>query len=156
MTRKLGMARTRAALERKVAQVYRPMQPHQQIGLIHHNVDCIDCRACEIAYQDKNGLPPGPRFRRAMYIEGGRFPEVYAYKVNMSCNHCAKPTCPTGAIWKRKRTAWSISTRPCPSVAAAAKRPVPTAHRSGIRWTKSSRSAGCASMNSMPAASLIA
>ncbi len=40
------------------------------------------------------------------YIEGGRFPEVYAYKVNTSCNHCAYPaclpTCPTGAIWKRE------------------------------------------------------
>ncbi|HQZ32186.1 MAG TPA: 4Fe-4S dicluster domain-containing protein, partial [Arenimonas sp.] len=36
---------------------------------------------------------------------GGTFPEVFAYKVNMSCNHCAEPaclpTCPTGAIWKR-------------------------------------------------------
>jgi anaerobic dimethyl sulfoxide reductase subunit B (iron-sulfur subunit) len=40
-----------------------------------------------------------------MNIEGGRFPDVFAYKVNMSCNHCADPaclpTCPTGAIWKR-------------------------------------------------------
>jgi anaerobic dimethyl sulfoxide reductase subunit B (iron-sulfur subunit) len=40
-----------------------------------------------------------------MNIEGGTFPEVYGYKVNMSCNHCAEPaclpTCPTGAIWKR-------------------------------------------------------
>ena len=41
------------------------------------------------------------------YIEGGTYPEVYAYKVNMSCNHCAEPAClpacPTGAIWKRKQ-----------------------------------------------------
>ena len=47
----------------------------------------------------------GPRFRRVVYIEGGTFPEVFAYKVNMSCNHCAEPAClpvcPTGAIWKR-------------------------------------------------------
>ena len=32
---------------------------------------------------------------------------MYAYKVNMSCNHCAEPaclpTCPTGAIWKREK-----------------------------------------------------
>jgi anaerobic dimethyl sulfoxide reductase subunit B (iron-sulfur subunit) len=32
---------------------------------------------------------------------------VFAYKVNMSCNHCAEPaclpTCPTGAIFKRKK-----------------------------------------------------
>ena len=50
-------------------------------------------------------MPPGPRFRRVMYIEGGAYPDVFAYKVNMSCNHCAEPaclpTCPTGAIWKR-------------------------------------------------------
>ena len=50
-------------------------------------------------------LPPGPRFRRVMYVEGGHYPDVFAYKVNMSCNHCAEPaclpTCPTGAIWKR-------------------------------------------------------
>ena len=40
-----------------------------------------------------------------MYVEGGTFPDVYAYKVNMSCNHCAEPAClpacPSGAIWKR-------------------------------------------------------
>ena len=79
-----------------------------QLGFIHHNVDCIGCRACEIACKDKNGLAPGPRFRRVMYIEGGKFPDVFAYKVNMSCNHCANPaclpTCPTGAIWKRADT----------------------------------------------------
>jgi len=72
---------------------------------VHNNIDCIGCRACEIACKDKNGLAPGPRFRRVMYVEGGTYPDVYAYKVNMSCNHCAEPaclpTCPTGAIWKR-------------------------------------------------------
>lgn len=70
-------------------------------------MDCIGCRACEIACKDKNGLPPGPRFRRVQYVEGGTYPEVYAYKVNMSCNHCAEPAClpacPTGAIWKRQK-----------------------------------------------------
>jgi anaerobic dimethyl sulfoxide reductase subunit B (iron-sulfur subunit) len=88
-----------------VAQTYEPVKPAVQLGFIHHNVDCIGCRACEIACKDKNGLPPGPRFRRVMYVEGGSFPDVFAYKVNMSCNHCAEPaclpTCPTGAIWKR-------------------------------------------------------
>ena len=28
-----------------------------------------------------------------MYIEGGTYPDVFAYKVNMSCNHCAEPAC---------------------------------------------------------------
>ena len=105
MVRKIDKQALRAGIERKVAQTYEPVKPAVQLGFIHHNVDCIGCRACEIACKDKNGLPPGPRFRRVMYVEGGSYPEVYAYKVNMSCNHCAEPaclpTCPTGAIWKR-------------------------------------------------------
>ena len=105
---KLGVdakARVKYAQERRDATTYEPVKPEQQWGFIHNNMDCIGCRACEIACKDKNGLPPGPRFRRVMYIEGGAFPDVFAYKVNMSCNHCAEPaclpTCPTGAIWKR-------------------------------------------------------
>ena len=105
MAKKLDKAEVRKALERKVAQTTRPVQPKAQLGFIHNNVDCIGCRACEIACKDKNGLPAGPRFRRVMYVEGGSFPDVYAYKVNMSCNHCAEPAClpacPSGAIWKR-------------------------------------------------------
>ncbi len=95
------------AVKRHKKEVYTPVVPDKQLGFIHNNVDCIGCRACEMACKDKNGLPPGPRFRRVMYIEGGTYPDVYAYKVNMSCNHCAEPaclpTCPTGAIFKRKK-----------------------------------------------------
>ena len=95
----------RAAIGRRDAATYEPVKPAHQLGFVHNNVDCIGCRACEMACKDKNGLPPGPRFRRVMYIEGGEYPEVFAYKVNMSCNHCAEPAClpvcPTGAIWKR-------------------------------------------------------
>ena len=96
----------KAAIKRRKKAVYEPVKPEQQLGFVHHNVDCIGCRACEIACKDKNGLPAGPRFRRVQYVEGGTYPDVYAYKVNVSCNHCAEPaclpTCPTGAIWKRK------------------------------------------------------
>ncbi|MCB1621627.1 MAG: 4Fe-4S dicluster domain-containing protein [Thiothrix sp.] len=95
------------AIKRRKQEVYTPVKPARQLGFIHNNVDCIGCRACEIACKDKNGLPPGPRFRRVMYVEGGTYPAVYAYKVNMSCNHCAEPaclpTCPTGAIFKREK-----------------------------------------------------
>ncbi|MBK7536651.1 MAG: 4Fe-4S dicluster domain-containing protein [Myxococcales bacterium] len=95
-----------AALQKK-QEVYKPVIPDTQLGFVHNNVDCIGCRACEIACKDKNGLPPGPRFRRVLYVEGGTFPDVFAYKVNMSCNHCAEPaclpTCPTGAIFKRQK-----------------------------------------------------
>lgn len=79
----------------------------RQLGFIHNNRDCIGCRTCEIACKDKNGLPPGPRFRRVVYLEGGEYPNPYAYFVNVSCNHCAEPAClpvcPTGAIWKRSK-----------------------------------------------------
>ena len=82
-------AQVKGAQALRDATVYKPVKPAQQLGFIHNNMDCIGCRACEIACKDKNGLAPGPRFRRVMYIEGGTFPEVFAYKVNMSCNHCA-------------------------------------------------------------------
>ncbi len=105
MAKKLDREEVGKALARKVAQAREPVRPKTQLGFIHHNVDCIGCRACEIACKDKNDLPAGPRFRRVMYVEGGTFPDVYAYKVNMACNHCAEPAClpvcPSGAIWKR-------------------------------------------------------
>ena len=107
MTKKLDMDKVKGALQRKATQTYEPVKPVEQFGFVHNNVDCIGCRACEIASKDKNGQPPGSRFRRVMYVEGGTFPDVFAYKVNMSCNHCAEPaclpTCPTGAIWKREK-----------------------------------------------------
>ncbi|MEJ1462813.1 MAG: 4Fe-4S dicluster domain-containing protein [Candidatus Sedimenticola sp. (ex Thyasira tokunagai)] len=94
------------AIKRRKKATYTPVVPDNQLGFVHNNVDCIGCRACEIACKDKNGLAPGPRFRRVQYIEGGTYPDVYAYKVNMSCNHCSEPaclpTCPTGALFKRK------------------------------------------------------
>lgn len=107
MAKKLDLEEVRNALQRKKTQTYEPVKPAKQLGFVHNNVDCIGCRACEIACKDKNGLQAGPRFRRVMYVEGGTFPDVFAYKVNMSCNHCAEPaclpTCPTGAIWKRDK-----------------------------------------------------
>jgi anaerobic dimethyl sulfoxide reductase subunit B (iron-sulfur subunit) len=100
------LTKIKEAVKRRKKELYTPVQPDLQLGFVHNNVDCIGCRACEIACKDKNGLAAGPRFRRVQYIEGGKFPEVFAYKVNMSCNHCAEPaclpTCPTGAIWKHK------------------------------------------------------
>ena len=107
MADKQDLPRIKEAIARRKREVYTPVVPDQQLGFVHNNIDCLGCRACEIACKDKNGLPAGPRFRRVMYIEGGKFPDVYAYKVNMSCNHCAEPaclpTCPTGAIFKRKK-----------------------------------------------------
>jgi anaerobic dimethyl sulfoxide reductase subunit B (iron-sulfur subunit) len=96
----------KTAIKRRKKEIYTPVVPEKQLGFVHNNVDCIGCRACEIACKDKNGLSAGPRFRRVQYIEGGHYPDVFAYKVNVSCNHCAEPaclpTCPTGALFKRK------------------------------------------------------
>jgi len=106
MAQELDKTKIKAAVQKRKREVYTPVVPDSQLGFIHNNVDCIGCRACEIACKDKNGLAPGPRFRRVQYIEGGTYPEVFAFKINMSCNHCAEPaclpTCPTGAIFKRK------------------------------------------------------
>ncbi|WP_313350379.1 4Fe-4S dicluster domain-containing protein [Paracoccus sp. (in: a-proteobacteria)] len=102
----LDKGKLKASVLKKKREVYVPVVPEQQFAFIHNNVDCIGCRACEIACKDKNGLDAGPRFRRVQYIEGGTYPEVFAFKINMSCNHCAEPacipSCPTGAIYKRK------------------------------------------------------
>jgi anaerobic dimethyl sulfoxide reductase subunit B (iron-sulfur subunit) len=107
MADNLDKEKIKAAVRRRKRETYVPVEPDMQLGFIHNNVDCIGCRACEIACKDKNGLSSGPRFRRVQYVEGGTYPNVYAYKVNMSCNHCAEPaclpTCPTGAIFKRKQ-----------------------------------------------------
>jgi len=106
MTTVKDKAKIKAAVKRHKRVTYTPVQPDLQLGFVHNNVDCIGCRACEIACKDKNGLAAGPRFRRVQYIEGGKYPDVYAYKVNMLCNHCAEPaclpTCPSGALFKRK------------------------------------------------------
>jgi ferredoxin len=132
-----------------------------QWGFIHNNVDCIGCRACEIACKDKNGLAPGPRFRRVMYIEGGTYPEVFAFKVNMSCNHCAQPaclpTCPTGAIFKRQTGRHRRHRLHALHRLPPLRGRLPLmARRNMIRRRTSSRNATCASMKWMPDANPIA
>ncbi|HHB80225.1 MAG TPA: 4Fe-4S dicluster domain-containing protein [Aliiroseovarius sp.] len=106
MAHTIDKARIRENAARIKREGYTPVVPDLQMGFIHNNVDCIGCRACEMACKDKNGLDAGPRFRRVQYIEGGTYPDVFAFKINMSCNHCAEPAClpacPTGAIFKHK------------------------------------------------------
>ena len=49
-------SRIKEAALKKKREVYEPVKPEMQLGFIHNNVDCIGCRACEIACKDKNGL----------------------------------------------------------------------------------------------------
>lgn len=107
MTNQVDKAKIKESVARLREYGYPKVEPEMQMGFVHNNVDCIGCRACEIACKDKNGLDAGPRFRRVQYVEGGIYPDVFAFKINMSCNHCAEPAClpacPTGAIFKREK-----------------------------------------------------
>ena len=86
---------------------YREVRPERQLGFYHDAFNCIGCRTCEIACKDKNDLRAGPRFRRVILHESGQYPNVNAYYINMTCNHCTNPACvpvcPTGALYKRKQ-----------------------------------------------------
>lgn len=75
---------------------------------------CSGCKACQVACKDKNGLEVGRLWRRVYEISGGDWirkgnawtPNVFAYNVSMSCNHCEDPicveVCPTTAMHKRE------------------------------------------------------
>jgi anaerobic dimethyl sulfoxide reductase subunit B (iron-sulfur subunit) len=75
---------------------------------------CSNCKACQIACQDKNGLPPELRWRRVLQYGGGSWVtkgnvmipnNVFTYSISFACMHCEKPlcaeVCPTAAISKR-------------------------------------------------------
>jgi anaerobic dimethyl sulfoxide reductase subunit B (iron-sulfur subunit) len=76
-----------------------------QLAFFVDTTRCINCRTCEIACKDANGLDVGRRIRKVRTFEGGDFPLVFAYNVSMACNHCEEPACvkncPTGAYTKR-------------------------------------------------------
>ena len=56
LNKKKDLPKIREAVKRVKRQTYTPVKPEMQLGFIHNNVDCIGCRACEIACKDKNGL----------------------------------------------------------------------------------------------------
>jgi len=78
-----------------------------QLAFFVDSTKCIGCKTCEVACKDFNDLAPGPRIRKVRTFEGGEFPDVYAYNVSMSCNHCDDPACvshcPAGAYTKRAK-----------------------------------------------------
>ena len=79
----------------------------KQIGFYDDLSSCIGCRTCEIACKDKNDLEIGPRLRRVVEVDGGKYPELWSYKVSMSCFHCEDPACikvcPVDALVKRDK-----------------------------------------------------
>ena len=88
--------------------------PDVQYGFYIDTTRCTGCKTCMVACKDRSDLPVGIRWRRVYEYGGGRFvtnPDntfsnnVYAYWVNISCNHCSEPACtkacPTGAMHKR-------------------------------------------------------
>ncbi len=85
----------------------------KQLAFYFDSDSCSGCKTCQVACKDKHDLGPGNRWRRVYEISGGEWkkegeawiPEVFAYNLSMSCNHCEDPiclrVCPTAAITKR-------------------------------------------------------
>jgi anaerobic dimethyl sulfoxide reductase subunit B (iron-sulfur subunit) len=74
---------------------------------------CTDCKACQIACQDKNDLSPEYAWRRVYQYGGGEWIKkdgvlvpnnVFSYSLSVACMHCEDPlcetVCPSSAITK--------------------------------------------------------
>jgi len=68
---------------------------------------CIECRACETACKQWNGVEVGVgvRYRQVRVREAGVFPNVTMQALSGACNHCENPYCMKvclgKAIWRR-------------------------------------------------------
>jgi anaerobic dimethyl sulfoxide reductase subunit B (iron-sulfur subunit) len=78
----------------------------KQIAFFVDATRCINCKTCEVSCKDFNDAAVGRRMRKVRTFEDGEFPNVFAYNVSMSCNHCESPACvkhcPAGAYTKRE------------------------------------------------------
>jgi anaerobic dimethyl sulfoxide reductase subunit B (iron-sulfur subunit) len=74
---------------------------------------CSGCKACQIACKDRHDLPNGRLYRRVYELAGGNWhpedgawrPDIFAWNLSISCNHCQDPICveccPTLAMRQR-------------------------------------------------------
>ncbi len=86
---------------------------------------CAGCKACQMACKDRNDLQTGLLWRRVYEVTAGRWekkggvwvPDVAAYNISMSCNHCENPVCaaacPVKAVGKRDDGIVFIETPRC-------------------------------------------
>ncbi len=87
--------------------------------------NCSGCKTCQVACKDKNDLALGTLWRRVYEVTGGEWeqkgntwvPNIYAYNISLSCNHCEDPiclkNCPTQAIQKREDGIVTINQNIC-------------------------------------------
>jgi anaerobic dimethyl sulfoxide reductase subunit B (iron-sulfur subunit) len=86
----------------------------RELGFYLDADSCSGCKACQVACKDRNGLEVGRLWRRVYEISGGEWersgnawlPNIFAYHLSVSCNHCRAPICaeicPAKAIVKRE------------------------------------------------------
>jgi anaerobic dimethyl sulfoxide reductase subunit B (iron-sulfur subunit) len=78
----------------------------KQYGFYFDQTRCTGCLTCIVACKDWHDVPAGPAaWRRVLTFEKGRYPDVYAAWLAVSCHHCDQPiclkACPVNAITKR-------------------------------------------------------
>jgi anaerobic dimethyl sulfoxide reductase subunit B (iron-sulfur subunit) len=77
-----------------------------QYGWLFDAKRCIECRACEAACKQWNGLDTGVQFRKVRVKEMGRWPNVRTQAISFACNHCDNPlclrACPVKAMYRRE------------------------------------------------------
>ena len=75
-----------------------------KFGFYFNQHECIGCRACQIACNDRKRLDAGTTLRTVCSFETGVYPEATVYHYAATCNHCDNPACmaacPTGATQK--------------------------------------------------------